>query len=683
VAAAAFITWTALRIGGTQVTIAVDDIGEAVAAFIAAASCGRAALSAGGRTRIGWTLLAASAASWGIGEAIWSVYEVGLGVGVPFPSPADAGFLLAIPLAIGAILAFTSAPGRLASRAEALLAGTIVALSLLFVGWALGLRQVYESSPATPLAQLIGLAYPAGDIVTITVLVLAMRRARSNRGRLLLLLGGLAANAIADSTFAYLTARGSFGPIGNILDAGWVVGYLMIALAPLWPSRGTIEPAAEGRIELWQLALPWMAALAAAATAMRLATMGQQLDQFMTVLAGGIGVLFVGNQIMSHRDSIDLLRASHRAEAQMLQRTAVLDEVITHAPLGIARVGMDMKIRDANPRLASMLHTEPQRMIGTTVADYLPPDELARVLDEFQPLWQGQVEAIESDSHALRADLTRVWLHWSATAVRKAGGKVDYFLVMYEDTDAGHAASDAAMAHLDGLERLNQLKTDFVSLVSHEFRTALVGIQGFSEMMRDGQLQMNEVKTYAADINRDAERLNRMITDMLDLDRIEAGRMTLNIAPADVNRIVGDAVQRTRAASPKHAITTELEPSMPMVPCDSDRLFQIVSNLLSNAVKYSAEGTDVIVTSKQQDGQVVIAVRDHGTGIPPDFVKRLFGRYERFANHTAGHVIGTGLGLAITRQIVELHGGRIWVDSKVGEGSVFSFSLPISAARAG
>jgi two-component system sensor histidine kinase/response regulator len=682
-ASAAFITWTALGLGGTQVTIAVDDIGEAVAALIAAASCARAAVSATGRTRVGWTLLAASAASWSAGEVIWSVNEVGLGIGLPFPSAADGGFLLAIPLAIAAILAFTSAPGRLASRAEALLAGTIVALSLLFVGWALGLRQVYETSPATPLAQLIGLAYPVGDIVTITVLVLAARRARSNRGRLLLLLGGLAANALADSTFAYLTARGQYGPSGSVLDAGWVVGYLMIALAPLWPSRSKNTPATEGRIELWQMALPWMAVFAAAATAMRLATMGQQLDQFLTVVAGGIGVLFVGNQIMSHRDSIDLLRASRLAEAQLQQRTTMLDEVIGRAPLGIARVGVDMKIIDANPRLAAILRTEPQRMIGSAVAAYLPPEEMARVVDVFQPLWQGRVEAIESDSHALRADGTTVWLHWSATAVRKPNGKVDYFLAMYEDTDASHAASEAAMAHLAGLERLNQLKTDFVALMSHELRTALVGIQGFSEMMRDGQLQMNEVRTYAADINKDAERLNQMITDMLDLDRIEAGRMTLNIEPVDVNGVVADAVQRARAASPTHVITTDLAPSLPMVPCDSDRLFQIVANLLSNAVKYSADGTDVAVTSKQHDGQVVIAVRDHGVGMPPEFVRRLFGRYERSENPTTGHVIGTGLGLAITRQIVELHGGRIWVESNVGEGSEFSFTLPIKAPHAG
>jgi hypothetical protein len=136
------------------------------------------------------------------------------------------------------------------------LAGAIVALSLLFVGWASGLGQVYSSSSASPAVQLIGLAYPVGDIITITVLVIVLRRSpRSQIERMLLLIGGLAANSLADSTFAYLTTNGTYGALGSLLDAGWVAGYLLIALAPLWPSPVVEKQAAEGPIELWQMAL--------------------------------------------------------------------------------------------------------------------------------------------------------------------------------------------------------------------------------------------------------------------------------------------------------------------------------------------------------------------------------------------------------------------------------------------
>src|SRR4029077_11981515 len=140
------------------------------------------------------------------------------------------------------------------------LAGAIVAMSLLFVAWALGLGMVYATSSASATAQLIGLAYPVGDIITITVLILALRRARPGEvGRMLLLLGGLASNAFADSAFAYLTANGSYGALGSVLGAGWVIGFLMIALAPLWPGAEAGKTPPEGAMDLWQRALPWMA----------------------------------------------------------------------------------------------------------------------------------------------------------------------------------------------------------------------------------------------------------------------------------------------------------------------------------------------------------------------------------------------------------------------------------------
>ncbi len=680
VLAVAFVIWTTLRIGGDTTTVVVDDIGEAVAAMIAAVSCGLAAFRTSNRTRIAWGFFAASAASWGIGEVVWSVYEVGMGVSVPFPSGADVGFLLAIPLAVAGVFAFTSAPSRLTTRGEALLAGAIVGLSLLFVAWALGLGKVYDTSTASPPARLIGLAYPVGDIITITVLVLALRRARTTElGSMFLLLGGLASAAFANSAFAYLTASSSYGTIGSVLDAGWVIGYLMIALAPIWPATDTEKVAAEGPIELWQLGLPWVAVVAAAVTAIKLVAENQVLDRFETVLAGCIGLLLVGSQVLSHRDSLSLLVKSQRAENQVERRNNLLDEIITHAPLGIVRVGIDMRIIDANPRMAALMRMDADHLVGRPVAAFLDPAEFTRVFELFQPLWNGAVATIESDSHAVRGDKTSAWLHWSATTVRNAAGRVEYFLAMYEDTDAQHAANEAATAHLAGIERLNQLKSEFITLVSHEFRTGLVGIQGFSEMIRDSELAVEDVKAFAADINKDAQRLNRMINDMLDLDRIEAGRLVLHMESVDINLLLQEAVERARASG-HHVVNVDLDRSGPLAHCDADRVAQIISNLLTNAIKYSPDGGEILVSSRASEGFVEVGVRDHGIGIAPEFAKRLFSRYERYEK-MSGKIIGTGLGLAIARQIVEMHAGRIWVDTTIGSGSEFRFSLPMPAAQ--
>lgn len=676
-----FAGWTQFHWISDQATIDVDDIGEAVAAFVAAASCGFAAHRTAGRNRLAWLFFAASALSWGSGEVVWSTYQVGLGVAVPFPSAADAGFLLAVPLALAGVMTFTSAPTRLATRGQTLLSGAIVGLSLLFIAWQLGLAKVYETSGQSPAALAIGLAYPVGDIVIATALLIALQLARrEDIGRLALLLGGLAFNALADSAFAYLTANGTYGALGSVLDTGWVVGYLMIALAPLWPTRERETAKAEGPIRLWQLALPWGAVLVGALTVTAKALTGHGLDLLSTALAGGLGVLFVASHILSHRDSLDLLDQSHQSEAQLQRRNKLLDEVLTHAPLGIARVGVDMKVMDVNPRMAALLGTTPDKMTGTSIAQYLHPDELSRVVDVFQPLWLGHVSTVESDSRAIRVDGTEVWLHWSATAVPNSSGRIAYFLVMYEDIDADHAANEAAAAHLAGLERLNQLKSEFVSLVSHEFRTALVGIAGFSEMIRDEDVALDEAKLYATDINKEAERLNRMITDMLDLDRIEAGRLVLHSQDVDLSALLEDATERAQAATDRHHVVCHLE-STPLVRCDPDRIAQVVANLLSNAVKYSPDGGDIVVSSALRDGAVDVSIRDSGIGIAPEFREKLFSRYERYEK-SATKIVGTGLGLALARQIVEMHEGRIWVDSEPGKGSDFHFTLPLNGRSA-
>jgi PAS domain S-box-containing protein len=679
VVSAVFVGWTAFRWVSDDVTVGVDDIGEGVAALFAAASCLFAAGRNRGRNRAAWTFFGVSALAWAAGEAIWTWNEVVRHQALPFPSIADAGFLVAIPFAILGVLSFTSAPSRLTSRGETVLAATIVALSLLFIAWVFGLGKVYAASESSGPALLISLAYPVGDIVTATVLVVALRRARRpDVGRLGLLLGGLALLALADSAFAYLTANGTYGELGSVLDSGWVVGYLMVALAPLWPTPAVHESREEGPIELWQLTLPWVAVLAGALTVVYMSMQGQALDQFETVLAGCIGILFVASQVLAHRDSVDLLHKSRYAESQVVRRNALLNEIVTHAPLGIARVGIDMNVIDVNPRMAALLQMGTQEMAGTPVAKYLHPDEFARVFEVFQPLWKGEVDTIESESRALRSDGSQVWLHWTATGVRNRSGKIEYFLVLYEDVDAQHAANEAAAAHLAGLERLNRLKSEFVSLVSHEFRTALVGISGFSEMIRDEDVSLDEAKGYAADINKDAERLNRMINDMLDLDRIEAGRLTLHVQSVDLTSLLEDAAERARASSAKHFVVCKFD-GHPAVQADPDRVAQVVANLLSNAIKYSPDGGEITLTTSVRDGVVDVSVRDHGIGIAPEFIQRLFSRYERYEK-TAGKILGTGLGLAITRQIVEMHGGKIWVESEPGKGSEFHFTLPLTVA---
>jgi len=148
----------------------------------------------------------------------------------------------------------------------------------------------------------------------------------------------------------------------------------------------------------------------------------------------------------------------------------------------------------------------------------------------------------------------------------------------------------------------------------------------------------------------------------------------------DINGLLQDAVNRARASSERHFIAGNFDPATPAVQCDPDRIAQVVANLVSNAVKYSPDGGDINVTSSVNDGVVEVSVRDHGMGIAPEFVQRLFSRYERYEK-AGNKILGTGLGLAIARQIIEMHGGKIWVVSELGKGADFRFTLPVGSAK--
>ncbi|MEK6207692.1 MAG: HAMP domain-containing sensor histidine kinase [Chloroflexota bacterium] len=230
------------------------------------------------------------------------------------------------------------------------------------------------------------------------------------------------------------------------------------------------------------------------------------------------------------------------------------------------------------------------------------------------------------------------------------------------------------------IEQLSRLRSEFVSIVSHEFRTPLTGIQGFSEMMRDEDMTMPQVREYAGDINKDARRLARLITDMLDLDRMESGRMTLNSEPVDLNLIVAETAAQFRLSAADHPIELELDSRLPMLMGDSDRLTQVVTNLVSNAIKYSPSGGAVELRTKRTERTVTLTVRDHGMGIEPDQLEKIFERYSRVQTTETRAISGTGLGLPIVRLIVQLCDGKVWATSEAGQGSVLHVQLPLREA---
>jgi len=677
---AAITVVLATQSGGEGAMTTVSDTGRALLALAATVTCGLAARQSIGRTRWAWALLAASAGTALTGEIGEAVYTLSFGGEPPFPSSADLGFIGAVPFAIGGLLAFPAIRNQYATRRHAALDLAMVALSLTFVSAALLLPQAYLK-PESAFAWSVSAAFPVSDVAILTVIFASVRRSLATQdGRLVLVVCGLAITAFSDSAKVFLSVTGSLPTIGYLLEAGSMYGYALIALAPLWPERRHEERSSE--MALWQDLIPYLGVTAVIATALVLWLAKRHIDSFAVLPGAGVLIVLLASQLLSRAEARTLLRQSRVAEARIRERENMLNNVIDHAPQGVASIAVGRRITHANPRLASMLYAPLQVLIGASTDGFLPPDYVSRVFSSFAPAGDGSAETYESDCQIRRADGSQFWVHWSANPVRKAGGSIDYFLATFEDVTAKREAEETAVANLAQLEKLNRLKSEFVSMVSHEFRTALVGIQGFSELMREQEMGTTEIQALAGEVYNEAQRLNRMITEMLDFDRLEAGKLRLDLKPFDLNQLVRETVSRAAVSSRKHVVKAELQPALPAAFGDSDRLTQVLTNLLSNAIKYSPNGGEICVRTRLNGGSVEVAVKDHGAGIPAEFISRLFGRYERYEDKHAGKIIGTGLGLAITRQIVEMHGGRISVDSVVGSGSEFRFTVPLASAVA-
>jgi signal transduction histidine kinase len=237
------------------------------------------------------------------------------------------------------------------------------------------------------------------------------------------------------------------------------------------------------------------------------------------------------------------------------------------------------------------------------------------------------------------------------------------------------------------LQELDRLKSAFVSIVSHELRTPMTSIKGYLDNMLDGLTgELSEKQShYVARIKANVDRLTRMIGDLLNLSRIEAGKVELRPGPVCVSELIDDVVDSLKSIANETAITVRVNRAglIPTIHADRDKLQQILTNLLHNAIKFSPPGGSIRVEATgRDDGFLQIGVADTGCGIPPQEIDKVFDKFYR-GHSLASRSLGTGLGLFITKNLVEMHGGQIWVSSEIGKGSEFSFTLPLQDEAAG
>ena len=353
--------------------------------------------------------------------------------------------------------------------------------------------------------------------------------------------------------------------------------------------------------------------------------------------------------------------------------------VVEHAPAGIAVFsGSTLRVKWANPTYRQRLD-EPHSSAdirGLRLQDFLPHAEESGVAGVFrnvaatgQPYFDPEYKFI---------GFARGVSYWRLSVLPLSTGENEVPDLMVLLTDV----TDQVLTRQE-VERANRMKSEFLASMSHELRTPLNAIIGFSDLLAEQKAgSLNEKQSrYLGHIRHGARHLLTLINDILDLSKIEAGRLELRkenfAADAALNEVL--TLIRRLANAKQIRVETEVETSL-VVFADRLRFKQVFYNLLSNGVKFTPDGGRVWISSARQEGFQEFTVSDTGIGISLDEQKVIFDEFHQASPVMRGHTEGTGLGLAISRRLVEKHGGKIWVSSSPGEGSRFTFSVPAEGA---
>ena len=336
-----------------------------------------------------------------------------------------------------------------------------------------------------------------------------------------------------------------------------------------------------------------------------------------------------------------------------------LAAVLTQMTDGVLIADNQGRVQLINPAAEKMFETRQDDVLGRSLAQTLRHH---RLID----LWKRSHESGETQEASVELIPQKIYLRGLAIPLsHQLQGST---LLLFQD--------------LTHLRRLETVRRDFISNISHELRTPLASIKALTETLKEGALQDPPAAGRFLDLmESEVDTLTQIVSELLELSRIESGRVLLHFKSTASVEILNVAVNRLRLQAKRAGLSLQVEypPDLPQVLADRPRIEQVMINLIHNAIKFTPAGGSIVVSARAQgeglESYFVFAVRDTGVGIPADDLPRIFERFYKADRARSGG--GTGLGLAIARHLVEAHGGRIWVESREGQGSSFYFSLPI------
>ena len=633
----------------------------AAAGLVAAAACGWRAARSKGRRRRAWGALSLGGVV-GLGGNVYA----GL---VRDPEAGDAAYIAALLLGVVGLSLFPAVRPRGQELVRMLLDSVVVGGSVLYIAvFAVALQ---PAATATQPA-LTAYALPVVDALLATLAVLVMTRSSAaERVPLVLVGGGFVLYAVADVAFALLSATGDFA-FGSPVDVGWVGGYVAIALAARHPAASGSTVAARPGEGTPLLGTVVTFCLFLAAALVRVGQSSEALPGVANALWVAVLVAVVVRQILVVADNESLRHGlEHRVQERTTQLRSLASErerTLESVADGIYGVDLEGRVTFIN---AAAAHT-----LGASAADLVGHEAHAT----FHTPAEDDTANLPEHCHITRALRHGITATAEQDVYRRLDGKDVPVEVTTSPLRNDGRIRGAVVAFRDVTERreMERIKDEFVSVVSHELRTPLTAIRGALGLLDSGALDGSpeQAARMARIALTSSERLSRLVDDILDMERLDAGTTRLELAEHRVNSLVAVAVDQVSVLAEEAGVVVIPTGSQEVVRADGERIVQTLTNLLGNAVKFSPRGSTVRVTAVPVGDLVELRVDDEGRGIPPDKLEAVFGRFEQVDASDTRERGGSGLGLAIARSIVDRHGGRLWAVSKgEGRGSSFRFTL--------
>ena len=350
--------------------------------------------------------------------------------------------------------------------------------------------------------------------------------------------------------------------------------------------------------------------------------------------------------------------SSARAFQSLTAEKKQLEYTLQSMTAGLLVITRNKRISLLNASSAAIINIDPVTSIGKLFYDVVKNTELrdfiANSLDE-------------ADETALEFSVDDRFFQAETAKVRDDKQNIMGLLCVLNDVTE--------------LRNVERMKSDFVSTVSHELRTPLTAIKGFIRTLLDdpkGEFYDQEIRMeFYGIIDTECDRLVRLISDLLNVSRLERGlSLHLNYTSVNVSALVEKCISFQRGYTDKHQLVIDIPDDLPQIEADQDKLDQIITNLISNAIKYSPNGGTITTSVIDEGDKLRFSVADEGLGIPNDQMDKVFQRFHRVNSGDSQRVSGTGIGLFLVKNLVQAHNGAIWVESELGHGSTFSFTLP-------